>query len=685
MKGFKFQSEFRIILSICILISISTSLSAITIEEYIKEHLYCFDNPKDPLLVDFYKNNLDTALSINIDAYYESVQSKDTVAVYHIGERMTKKFFVNKQDLGLFENFVNIYLSFMKGTSYESKVYLNLSYCYYYFNLRDQDAFYTQEAYRIAKANNDTNIILKSLGYLGFIYEDINDTTRILNILTEELCDYEPNLSYSSQDMEYYWYIYRFHLLFNIGTNRFDEELAKLENEPYFHRFPKLAHFELKTIKIRNDIILNKKGINVDFDELKREIKNSNLSWLNEAYLKNTLFALILETPLVFYAKEKWNSLLSDVLTDVNKLHYIKKIKYLELLVIKHTKLGNTNTALELSMELNELYYVANHNKSTSLITSRVDLFGKLERLKGTLEVTELENLQLNKTVNWAIFCIFLLILISIVLFSFYRYHLTVESKLKDLNLDLESKNKKIDSKNQILEQFSFTIAHDFTEPIRNIKNSLFCINSQSLSKIEIEEIVTSSFRSIDFLNNLISDFLLYTKSCHLNSNRKFQPLTNALELAQINLSNYNFEIELPPSLPHMNYSQSDMVSTFQNLIKNAVKYCPPDRKPVIKFEFSNTGDWHQIKVIDNGFGIPEDKLFSIFSPFARLQPKGMVKGSGLGLSIVQNIIDKYNGYIIASNNEGVGSTFTINLPSHLFKQGTPETLNKVTSSVNVS
>ncbi len=681
MRGLK----FRLITAICILISITSSLSAITIEEYTNEYLYCFDDLTDDSLVDFFGDNLDTVLSINIDAYYKSIKEGDTIAVYSIGKRMITKFFVHKQDLGLFENFINIHLSFIKGTSYEANTYLNLSYGYYYFNLREQDIFYSQEAYRVAKMNNDTSTILKSLAYLCFIFEDIKDRKNTLNILRNEICNYEPTLTYNYKDLEFYWYVYQFNLRFNVGTDRFDEELNILEKKPYLSYFPEVTRLEIKLIKTRNDIIVGKKDLNIEFEKLVKEVKSPSLSWTHQEYLKNKLFNLILETPLALFTKEKWNSLLTNLLVDVKKMHYIKKLEHLELLVSKHLALGNTHTALSLSRELNQIYRLADQNKSSKLITSRVDLFNKLENLKVKLKVTELKNVQLNKTVTWTVFCIFLLVFISIILFSFYRYHLKVESKLKDFNMDLELKNKNIDSKNRILEQFSFTIAHDFAEPIRSIKNTLTFIKSGSLSKTETDEVIEFSFKSIGFLNNLINDFLLYTKSCHLNSNRKYQPLTNAIELAKINLSDYTFDLVAPTNLPQMKYNQSDIVSVFQNLIKNAVKYCPADRKSVIELEVLNSENWHQIKIKDNGFGIPEDKLTSIFSPFSRLQPKGTVKGSGLGLSIVQNIIDKYNGYIIASNNEGVGATFTINLPSHLFEDDIRNVSNKATATTYIS
>ncbi|MCD4755240.1 MAG: HAMP domain-containing histidine kinase, partial [Deltaproteobacteria bacterium] len=68
-----------------------------------------------------------------------------------------------------------------------------------------------------------------------------------------------------------------------------------------------------------------------------------------------------------------------------------------------------------------------------------------------------------------------------------------------------------------------------------------------------------------------------------------------------------------------------------------------------------------EIKISDTGKGIPEENLSKIFDPFFTTKEVG--KGTGLGLNVVYNIIEKHNGTIDAESMVGKGTTFTIRIP----------------------
>ncbi len=667
MKYLTLKVDF--ICAFVLLFMANTTMFAIDIDEYKDKYLYCFsDSCQSNIAINqFYKNSTDVALSVNLDAYHKAVKNKNIDYIYEIGKRITVRFLIEKGTIIDLENFINVHIELMKGTKYESQLYLNISYCYDHFNIREKDVFYTQEAYRIAQNTNDTIMILKSLSYLLFTYSDIENNEKIEEILAFDYQQYIPTAQSPLNYIDSYWFIYRFNLVKNVGTENFDDELKKLKNQPFYSLLPLFAITEIAILDLNNKIAKKQKVSIQDLNKIILAVEDDKFSWHIKKYLKTKFYLVLLENELPYISKQKWDELLPQFLADIREFDYFSKTEHFKSLIAKHERLYNPEIAYRLSKELNNIHEENNLDRTSSLISITVEQTQALNELKVKLKTTALENYYLNKKVKWTIFSTVLLLIICLVLFYFYRYYLEVEKKLSNLNQNLVLKSKSIDHKNSVLEQFSHTIAHDFAEPIRSLKNTLTFIKSGVLTKKDSEEMIDASFKSIGFLNNLIADFLTFSQSSHLQSRKAMLPLTNAIELALINLREFDFDVEIPESVPEMIHNQNDFVSVLQNLIKNSIKYCPNTRKPIIKIKFSYTENWVQLLLIDNGFGIPEDKLSTIFSPFTRLQPKGTVKGSGLGLSIVRNTLDKYDAHIVAKNNDGVGATFIINLPRTIF------------------
>ena len=105
--------------------------------------------------------------------------------------------------------------------------------------------------------------------------------------------------------------------------------------------------------------------------------------------------------------------------------------------------------------------------------------------------------------------------------------------------------------------------------------------------------------------------------------------------------------------------------NAIRNLLDNAIKYSP--EAPVITMKFTGSEDSFQISVKDSGIGISKEQLKRIFERFYRI-PKGNlhdVKGFGLGLHYVKNVVIAHGGDIDARSSPGAGSTFSIKLPIH--------------------
>jgi signal transduction histidine kinase len=110
-----------------------------------------------------------------------------------------------------------------------------------------------------------------------------------------------------------------------------------------------------------------------------------------------------------------------------------------------------------------------------------------------------------------------------------------------------------------------------------------------------------------------------------------------------------------------------------QNLISNALKFAKKDVPPKVTIDYSwinrplpnmkPSSKYLQLDVCDNGIGIEEDYLDTIFDLFKRLHPKAEYEGSGLGLAITKRIIDNHNGTITVRSKPGEGTCFQIIIP----------------------
>ena len=143
----------------------------------------------------------------------------------------------------------------------------------------------------------------------------------------------------------------------------------------------------------------------------------------------------------------------------------------------------------------------------------------------------------------------------------------------------------------------------------------------------------------------------------------------NIHEIIEESMNVFRFKLEkkggkivnkLNAENPIINGNKSHLVNVFNNLIENGIKYSKD--KPVITIESRNDESSMEISIKDNGIGIKKNNLDKIFDKFYR-EPQGNihnVKGFGLGLSYVKNIVDKLNAKIFVKSKYGHGSVFTL-------------------------
>ena len=111
--------------------------------------------------------------------------------------------------------------------------------------------------------------------------------------------------------------------------------------------------------------------------------------------------------------------------------------------------------------------------------------------------------------------------------------------------------------------------------------------------------------------------------------------------------------------------NRTRMIQLFGNLLDNAMKYTPTDRQPVIAFEGVEDDDYWLITVTDNGVGIPEEYREKVFSMFQRLLDGKALNpdGTGMGLALVERIVNLHGGHIWVDQYTDSGTRFCILFP----------------------
>jgi signal transduction histidine kinase len=108
---------------------------------------------------------------------------------------------------------------------------------------------------------------------------------------------------------------------------------------------------------------------------------------------------------------------------------------------------------------------------------------------------------------------------------------------------------------------------------------------------------------------------------------------------------------------------ENQLRQVISNLVDNAIKYSPQGGD--VELRLNRAGQFARIEVADSGLGIPRDEHDRIFEKFYRLDPaltRG-VNGTGLGLYISKELVERMNGRISVDSEPGRGSTFVVEVP----------------------
>ncbi len=240
-------------------------------------------------------------------------------------------------------------------------------------------------------------------------------------------------------------------------------------------------------------------------------------------------------------------------------------------------------------------------------------------------------------------------------------------SELKKAEESLRIKNNELTRINKALDRFVYIISHDLKKPTANIIGLLTLyekelVNSASeRTKVIYDKLSFSAMQ----LKKMIEDLLEATKH-EINTEQNYELIDFNKIYQEILGSMDQMVAQANPEIvtdfskyPFIFYPYQDLKSIMANLFSNAVKYRSPERKAKITIKTDKTAEGPTLTISDNGIGInldkEQDKLFKKYQRFSDL-----AEGTGLGLWIVKEIVEKNGGKIDVESNVDQGTTFRI-------------------------
>ena len=228
--------------------------------------------------------------------------------------------------------------------------------------------------------------------------------------------------------------------------------------------------------------------------------------------------------------------------------------------------------------------------------------------------------------------------------------------------------NERLARSNADLEQFAYVASHDLKTPLNNIVHFSQLLGHRYKGQIDGEADLFIGY-IVDggkHMSRLISDILAYSRVSHHLEHLAPTPagdaVVQALKNLEFNMKNTGAEAVIG-EMPLVMADESHLVSLFQNLISNSLKYRAPDRKPKISINAERISqDFWRFSLADNGIGIDTKYHDKIFEIFQRLNPTSDSDGTGIGLTLCRRIVHRFGGNIWLESEPGIGTTFFFTL-----------------------
>lgn len=244
-----------------------------------------------------------------------------------------------------------------------------------------------------------------------------------------------------------------------------------------------------------------------------------------------------------------------------------------------------------------------------------------------------------------------------------------LEQRVKDRTADLNEALNRLSELNQMKANFVSNISHELRTPLTHIKGYLELLVTESLGKIEQEQrhALSVSQRAAARLEGLIEDLIMFSLASRGEMSMKMDKVdirrlvSLAAKSAMTKAEDRGVKLQVlaADGLPAVQADPEKIGWVVNQLLDNGIKFTPSGGSVVISLK-EDGANLVLFSVKDTGIGIPPHRMKEIFEPFHQLDGSSTrhYGGTGLGLSLVRQIVEAHGSLLDVQSVEGKGSTF---------------------------
>lgn len=244
-----------------------------------------------------------------------------------------------------------------------------------------------------------------------------------------------------------------------------------------------------------------------------------------------------------------------------------------------------------------------------------------------------------------------------------------LEQRVRERTAELNEALNRLSELNQMKANFVANISHELRTPLTHVKGYIELLISESLGPIAEEQrhALSVSQRAAGKLEDMIEDLIMFSLASRGEMSMKLASVDIRRLISLVGKSaarkaeerGVNLIVNPPENLPLVQADAEKISWVVTQLLDNGIKFTPSGGTVTVTVE-EEGHNLVQVMVIDTGIGIPKSRMQEIFEPFHQLDGSSTRRfgGTGLGLSLVRQIVEAHGSLLDVKSDEGKGTTF---------------------------